>query len=295
MAAAQGVLTQLGIDTTVTVAAITKRFDFMRESLARRGSLLNGNGLRGTREMDISRVRDSLYRVGGTISLEPNAVELALLMPWILGGTPSGTTYGLGEALTDRYVVIDRVAKVFSYAGCKVDRATFRASQGEPLTLDLDIVGQTQSKANAGTFPAINIDTAGGGPFIFTDLSLSLAGTTYNAKDFELVIDNMLDKDRFFNSPTLTSVATTGRRIALRNTLPYGDAEALLGAGAAGVAAVATFTNGTVSVAFTLPAVAYPHDDPTTPGRSEIMLAIEGDAYHTGSTDSLTVTLDSTP
>jgi hypothetical protein len=294
MAAAQGVFSKLGIDT-VTTASMTARFDFIRESVKRRGSLLNGNGLRGTREEYIDRVRDNIYRVGGSISLQPNAVELALLMPWILGAAGSGTTYALADTLTSRYIAVDRIAKVFTYTGCYVNRATFRASQGEPLTLDLDIVGQTETVGNAGTFPSINIDTTGLGPFIFTDLALTIAGITYNAKDLEITVDNQLDTERFFNSQTLVSVVPTGRSIAFRTTLPYGDATAVYNAGASGVAVNATFTNNTVSCLFAMGSVAFPTDAPTVPGRSEVMLAVEGQAYHTGSTNSLIVTLDSTP
>ncbi len=295
MAAAQGVLTKLCIDTNTALNTINTRFDFMRSTMARRGSLLNGNGLRGTREEDISRIRSNLYRVGGSISFEPNAAELALLLPWILGGTPVGTAYPLDDALTTRAIAALVGVRTLLWLGCGVDRATFRASQGEPLSLDLDIVGQTESiGTNTNAYPAATIDTATG-PFIFTDLVFVLSSTTYQAKDFELTIDNSLDKERFFNSPTLVSVVPTQRSISLRATMPYGDAVALYNAGEAGVAVTATFTNGACSILFTMPAVAFPTLGPSIPGRSELMISIEGNAYHSSSTNSLVVTLDSTP
>lgn len=291
MAASQGMLTQLGIDTNATVTA---RFDYQNENLVCNEDFLDGNGLRGTREHDISRVRRNIRRIGGQISLQPNAAELALLLPWVLGAAASGTTYALDDALTDRYVVIDRIIKVFSYSGCKIDRATFRASQGEPLQLILDVVGQDESVGNAGTFPSLSINTATG-PFIFTDLTLVIGGVTYNAKDFELTIDNRLDRDRFFNSATLVSVMPTDRQITLRTNLPQGDAIAAYNSGPDGVAVTATFTNAGVSCLFSLVKVTFPRRSPNVPGRSEIMLPMEGVAYHSGSTNSLIVTLDSTP
>ena len=291
MSAVQGMLTQLGIDTNSTVAA---RFDYQSEHLSCNEDFLDGNGLRGTREHDISRVRRNLRRIGGQIAMQPNAAELALLLPWILGANASNTTYALAETLTDRYVVIDRITKVFSYSGVKVDRATFRASQGEPLQLILDLVGQDETVTNSGTFPSLSIDTASG-PFIFTDLVLTIGGSTYNAKDFELVVDNKLDKERFFNSPTLVTVVPTDRQISMRTSLPYGDASAAYNSGPGGVAVDAAFTNGTVSCDFSLVKVTFPRRSPSVPGRSEVMLPMEGVAYHSSNTNSLIVTLDSTP
>lgn len=301
MSAAQGVFTQLAIGDTL---ALTSRFDFQRGSIGKRQTLLNGNGLRGTLEEDISRIRTSFYRVNGNITFQPNASELALLLPWILGANASGTTYALADTLQTRYVQTDQVVKVFAHAGCAVNRARFYATQGGPLSVDLDIVGQTEGNivtttytegapGNAGTFPALTINTATG-PFIFTDLALTVGGVTYNAQDFEVVVDNGLDADRFFNSLTLLTQVKTNRQITFRSSLPYGDASAVYGSGAAGVAVNGTFTNGTVSILFGMAAVAFPANAPTIEGRTEIMLPIEGNAYHTGSTNSLIVTLDST-
>ncbi len=302
MSAAIGTFSQLAIGSSL---ALTQRFDFQRGSIGKREQLLNGNGLRGTLEEDISRIRTNFYRVAGSISFQPNAVELAALLPWILGTAASGNVFALSDLTLTRYVQTDQVVKVPAHAGCAVNRATFRASQGEALSLDLDIIGQTEgaivtttytagAPGTAGTFPSLTIDTATG-PFIFTDLALVVNSVTVNAKDVEIEIDNGIDAERFFNSPTLVSTVKRDRQIKLRCTVPYGDAAALYGAGAAGVTATATFTNGGVSCLFAFAAVAYPATLPTVPGRSEIMLAIEGNAYHSVSTNSLIVTLDSTP
>lgn len=302
MSAVQGVFTKLAIGSSL---ALDKRFDFMRGSIGKRQELLNGNGLRGTLEEDISRIRTNFYRVNGSISFQPNAIELSLLLPWILGANVSGTTFALADSLQTRYVQTDQVVKVFAHAGCAVNRATFRASQGEALSVDLDIIGQTEGAivtstytegvpGSSGTFPSIAIDTATG-PFIFTDLALTVGGNTYNARDLTIVVDNGIDANRMFNSATLVSAVKMQRKITFRTELPYGDAAAVYGAGAGGLAVVATFTNGTVSIVFTMPAVAFPADAPRIQGRNETMLTIEGNAYHTGSSDSLTVTLDSTP
>lgn len=295
MAAAIGTLGKGGIGSA---SPVTSRFDYRNESLKMREELIDANGVRGTRSRSTERTRPGLRRVAGSISLQPNSLEMAYFLEWVMGGTPSGSpavTYPLADTLPSRFVTFDRVAKVFTYAGCKVDVATFRASQGEPLNLDLQIVGTTETVGNAGTFPALSLDTTTQ-PFIFSDLALTIgASSSITAKDFELSINNMIDKDRFFTSLDLVSAEALDRAISLKCTLPYGDYTALYNAGGTGVAASATFTNGGSVLTMTMPAVRYMRESPETPGRVEIMLPITGTVLKSGSTAELSITLNPTP
>lgn len=291
MAGVYGYASQLGIDDADPV---TKRFDFHREGLVLDEMFKDTNGLRGTRSHDISRIRAANRRCGGPISLQPSAVELALLLPWILGANASGTTYALADTLPTRYVTIDRVIKVFKYTGVVVNRATFRASEGEPLSLDLDLVGIDETVANAGTFPSLSIDTTTQ-PFMFTDLAWTLAATGYSLKEFEMVIDNNIDTERFFNSQTLSAAYPQDRTISFRTRVPAGDAIAAYNTGPTGVAVVGTFTNAATSLIFSMVKVTFPRKSPPVEGRSEIMLPLEGIAYSSSGTRELVTTLDSTP
>lgn len=290
MTAAIGTLGKLGIGAS---SPVTSWLDFQSETLKSKQEIFNGNGVRGTRSHTVERTRASIERVGGGISLIPNAAELAAVMEWIMGGTPVGTTYPLADTLPSREVCVDRVTKVFTYTGCKVDKATFKGSQGQALSLDLDVVGLTETIGNAGTFPALSLDVLTG-PFMFSDCVITAGGTTLTPKDITIEINNMIDRDRFFNGLTMASVETVDREITFTCTLPYGDQSTLYNAGSAGVQVVCTFTNGTVSVAFTMVKVVYPKDAPNIEGRKEVMLPITGRAYKSGSTLELVTVLDST-
>lgn len=277
------------------------RYDFLSESLACREDFVDTSGLRGSRSHVIERVRAGIRRVAGQITMQPTAVELATLLPWIHGAAASGTSYPLGDSLASFAYTIELArddgtdGKVFTYTYCRVNRATFRASQGAPLTVTLDVVGSDETVGNAGGRGAGTIDTTTG-PFMFHDLALSIASTSYSAKEVEVVIDNHIDTERFFNSQTLSATTNAfDRSITLRTSLPYGDAEAVYATGSSGVAVVATYTNGAVSLAQTFVKVAFPRRSPTMPGRQEIMLPLEGIAYRSSSTPELTTVLDSTP
>lgn len=289
MSASQGSAAKMGIGTTATV---DQAYDFKSESLACNEDFYDPDGIIGSREHLSERVRRNVRSIAGSITLEPNSIELANLLPWILGAAASGTTFALAETLPSRYVSFDRVAKVFVYDGCVVNRATFSASEGGPLSLTLDVIGVDETVNNAGTFPSLTISTAAG-PYMMSDLVLSVGGTGYNFREFSLTIDNMLEV-RYTNSLTANSITPRNRQTSVTLRTPYGDSTALYGLALAGVAVVATFTNSTLSTVFTMPAVQFPKQSPTVSGKNEIYLPMTGIARKSGSTASLTVTNDST-
>lgn len=297
MAASYGTYSKLGIGTTSTV---DKRIRFKQETFVAKGEVLFGEGITGTLDSQIEFCRNGAIRVAGPVEMTPNAVELSYLLEWIMGGTPTGTpavAYPLTQAntLPEKYVTIDRVAKVFTYDGVKVSKATFKASQGGPLDLSLDLIGKTETVATAGSFPAISINT-GNGPFIFQDLVLSIGGTTVKPKELTVTVDNMLTADRFLNSQTVVTIDQPDRKITLDTMVPYGDYYAIYSTlGASGLAAVATFTNAGAVLIISLTKVAIPAMTPNVPGKSEVMLRFTGDVYASGATPSASISLNPGP
>jgi hypothetical protein len=290
MAAAIGMLNKLGIDSADPV---TKRFDFMAGSnIGVEEEFLDGNGIRGTLSHDISRVRRGNRRVSGNLMFQPNAVELSLLLQWIMGGSPTGSgtvTYPLADTLVTRYVAVDRNAtNLFTYDAVAVDRAVFRADQGQILQVNLDVVGKDETIS--GSFPSLSIDGANG-PFIFTDLVATINSTTVSLRNIEIEINNMIDRDRFFNSPTLVTPNKQDRMITFRTELPFGDYYALYNTGPGGVAVVATFTNGSAVLTMTMSKVTFPRRPLSAIARSEGMMSLEGTAFSNGSTRELVTTL----
>jgi len=293
VAAAIGTLSKLGIDTANPV---TERFDFQSESLVCAEEFVDGTGLYGTLSRQISRVRAGMRHIQGTIRFTPTPVELALLLPWILGGTPSGTgtvTYPVGEACPTRYVAIDRNAgNLFTYNGVGVVGATFRFSQGALLDLSLDLLGIDETIS--GSFPNLSIDTTTQ-PFIQSDLAISINGTVSNAKELTLSIRYPVDTERFFNSQTLNSVVWLDRHVTIETSVPYGQFQALYNTGASGVPVILTTTHGGSVLTQTMANVTFPRNSPNASGRQEIMLPLRGTCYAAGSTKELVTTLNPGP
>src|SRR5690606_1550224 len=143
--------------------------------------------------------------------------------------------------------------------------------------------------AGVGPFPVLSFDDSGG-PFMFHELALVVNSVTVDAEEFELVVDNALNADRFFNRQTLKSVEATDRIVTLNTLIPHGDFTALYGAGgSAGVAATATFTNALNSavLTFSMVKVALPRRPLEGTGRAEKMIRLNGIAYETAATKEL--------
>ena len=286
-----GYATQLGIGASSTVS---NRLDFESEDFGIQENLINLNGLRGTRSRDISRLRPNTRIAQGSINLQPTANEWANLLQWIFGGTPTGSgtvTYPLSDTLITQYLSIDRVSKVFTYSNVAVDRATFSATEGGPLQLRLDLIGTDETIGASGSFPSLSLDTATN-PFLFFDLALTIGATQqYYCKNFELTINNFLDKTRFYNNQTLTAIYPEDREITFKTNLAYGAAVALYNAGSGGVAMNATFTYGVQVLSMTAGTLAFPRKPPVISGKQEIMLPIDGYLMKSGSNLELTTTL----
>jgi hypothetical protein len=297
--------TKLGTIPEVTYGtppgAVNEAFVFVSESIVKRGVIVERQGLRGTRSHVADDSRVGPYTVSGELVLEPTPQDLAIWLPRILGGAPAGSNpvaYPLAETLPSFTLAVDRVAKVFTYAGCKVNRAVFQGSQGGLLRLFLDIVAQSETVGAAGTFPALTPSVTQ--PYIFSDLALTLASAAREVRQFELMIDNALVTDRFMNSLTITSAPEGDRAIGLRTVHAWApgstDLYAQALAGAAGTLELTNALGGTpptgYQTVFTFATLQVPDRSPNAPGRQEVFLNLEMMARKVSGTAELTVTHD---
>ena len=291
MGASVGFAGKLGISAANPVDA---SFDFVSESLRLAGANISHDGIHGLRGEQAERIRATNYSVGGGISMQPCPEELAALLPWAFGAVASGTTFALAETLPSRYVTIDRVAKVFAYAGCVVNSATFEASEGSPMSLSLEVVGTTETVGNSGTFPSLtNTLTT---PFMFHDTAITIAGNSEAIKNFRLTVSNNLVV-AYNNSQSASFIVPGPRSVTLELTTPYSSSETdLYALAVGGVAVVITLTNGGYSLVFTIAKWQVPTQSPTVGGKgSEIGLTLAGVCRRSSTTQELVTTLDSTP
>lgn len=273
-----------------------KQLDFVRLDFGAAEDLIDANAMRGTRSRSLERVRIGLRRVGGSIVFWPTPVELFdVLLQWILGGTPSGNTFPLGNTLPEKIVTIDRVGWVQKSLGCVVNRATIRGRTGQPVEVELDVMGKDEALGAAGTFPSLTPDTTTK-VFVFHDSSISINSTTYQLKDFEFTIDNRVDGERFLNSQTRTQLFSMDRVISLSAMIPWGDAYNLYSlAGTDGFAFSATWSFNNCSLVLSCPKLFFMRKPIGIPGREELFYPFQAQALSTAANNELTVTCDKVP
>jgi hypothetical protein len=289
---------KFGLALTGNAAAATSQLIFLSDGVKKQGSIVERDGMRGTRSHVSTDSRFGPYAVGGQVVLNPTPEELAILFPLILGTAANGTSFVLGETLPEFMTQHDRVAKVFAANYMKVARATFSGSPGQPLQLALDLVGKTWTEANSGTFPSLTPSVSA--MYMFHDCVLALGGTSsWEIDQFELVVDNGLITDRYHNSQTLTDIPEGDRMVSLGISTPYNSTYApldvtLKAAVAGTTGGTLTFTNGNYSTVFTFGALQVPEETPTIGGRGVIPLPFNFTSKKTGTTMELAVTHDST-
>mgnify|MGYP001566301326 CR=1 FL=1 len=183
-------------------------------------------------------------------------------------------------SLSTRFGAVDGETFIREYRGCKVNSATFSASEESKLIASLDFITQDMrwnvgsaalatrawQKLNSVTAPATTFKFEQ--PYVFSEATLSFFGTTFaRIKNFSLRIDNNLDPRYYISnsaaalSPDNQQILTDlieGRRVyELEVTIDVDDTSTdlaflreMLRQGHADGATEGAFTGFTVSIAF---------------------------------------------
>lgn len=292
MPASMGWATALGIGTADPV---TKQLEFLECGVGKQGAHVESVGVRGARSHIAESVNDGPYTVGGPIVLEPRPDDLDDLLPWIMGAAFAGDVITIGDTLTDRFVTVDKVAKVYTYAGCRINSAEFSASAGQNLRLALDVQGKTEAVGNAGTFPAISGTLSNLQPYILHQAVATLGGTVRAIDNPTIRIDNALVLDRFLNSQSRTELPSDDLMVSLSIDNPFTATDIdLYDLAVAGIAGSLVFTNGARSLTFAFANLKVPAQTIAAARRGEIMHRLPFAGYRTSATACLIITNDLT-
>ena len=262
------------------------------ESLSESQSIDHTEGTTGTSERISERSRLGQKRSSGSIRVPASRLALDTILPLILGASESSNSFALADSIPEFQMMIDRGEKVYSYTGCRVARATFTGSSGQLVFVDLDIEAETEVEAASGSFPAL--DTPTESPYRMEDGVLTLVAAGREFSEFSLVIENVLDADKFENSLTRVEIPFLDRNITLSTNHPWSTANvALIKQDLAGSTGTLVMTNTEVAtdiLTFTFGTIQYPSKTPTTAKGQITRLPLEGIVGRVGSTASLVVT-----
>jgi hypothetical protein len=254
------------------------------------------NGTRGKFWSDTNRILENRRIVAPRLSTEPTTTELAKILEWVMGGTPTGTTtktYPWSDTpLAKNFHFKPNVGEEWFISEAAADNATFSAMSGGPLSVDVDAVGKSFD-ATRTNFPTIAYDTSLQG-FILSDLVLTVGGTARRPRSFSWTITGGIDRDRFLNSLTLTTLQRLAGRQAVSFEVPSGDNAAQFWAsGITGATCTAVFTNGTTGAVFSLdfPRLRWDGVSPVFAPGSEGFITIGANAVSVAAGEVSTVTL----
>lgn len=270
------------------------------ESLRKNETQIDLSGLKGSRRRTVEEIAEGPYNVSGSIILKPSAGALDLLLPWILGADESTDVFDVAETLQSFSVLIDRVATIstrgtFKYEGLKVNRAILRGSQGQPIRLELQVVG-IEEEADSDAFPSLSVGTGlGWTPFVFNESTFQYGVTVMKYRSFEITIDNAIEQ-RAENSITVEDNCEQDRIITARFDCPwqtshgpeYDIAEK------AGVFSMVK-TGDAVSSIWQFGRCVQIAQAPTVGGKGRIPWNLNLDIRATGATPDIQVLNDSTP
>lgn len=289
---ATGALAKLAFDVALPFDSSSIPMEFDSSSIGRKGVILSTSGIRGSRQEDVNRTRNGGYAVSGSLTMPVSPVMLDYWLPLILGGNESTDVFDLAETLPQAYLMMDYGTKVFTWSGVAVNKASFKVSQAKILMVTLDIEAETESVGNSGTFPSLTMPTDS--PYVMSDSVLTLQGSAREHSELEVIIDNMLQTDRFQNSLTRTDFPSNGLMVSVNTNHPYSTSEvdlyaqSLLGAAGNVVFTNADVANKVLTMAFG--ALQVPANAPEIPGKSEIRLPLQMIARKSGSAPAVRFT-----
>lgn len=267
--------------TTVYTGATNCRFSVAATNcvgwctVGKHGTHLERVGTRGTRSHSNNDVIDGPYTVSGQIIMNPSNTELNLMETYIIGA--GGT---VDEVLGSFSLVVDRGNDVYTYAECKITRASYAGRQGELMLLTCDVIGTTE--AATGTRPA---EPASAAPFYFDDIVLTLAATAREVKELELTIDNVMVADRFNMNETVIDQPETDRNVTLRTVHDWSsNTSGLYGQAVGGAGGSLVLADGTSTRTYTFGMLQVPDESPPFQDKGPLDLTLNMTARKAGTT-----------
>lgn len=323
-----GALGKLLIEPTGTAprtfTSSSKRLEYIYSTLGSKRALQYTNAITGSTSRLITGVRPKSYLVQGVIAVQPSPANLALLLPFILGGTAgaegSGTgtdvdsdgndrNYPLASVLPTFDALEYRENGIFQFTNLQVAQAILRgktANGGEAnefMELLLVVVGEQEIITQDGdaspwpvSEPALPT-TVPYLPYAFWETSFYMNDAAQDYEQITIIIDNQLSI-KFYQSRYPTCIRSTGRIARIDVKMPFtcsGLEESLALNEAVGTAEFRMATpEGAVTfhTSIELPYARSTFETPVIKDKSDIPLEISIEGYSTAGNDELVVTND---
>jgi len=195
---------QLGVETTFgTPATPTVELAFLSESLKEGREKKTEGVLVGSKGEPQSITTKISVEGGFSVLARPD--DIGFIIAGALGKEGTVATQGTSghkhsftavetsesESLPSLTVLVDRIADVFEYAGCKIDNFKISGASGDFIKVDLNVFGQSE----AGGASLATLTKSALKPFLFSGGKLTFGSTAVEITSCELDYKNNLKND----------------------------------------------------------------------------------------------------
>jgi len=194
-----------------------------------------------------------------------------------------------GETVPEWYLWADKGGEqTFLYSKVRFSQVSISGAELSELVWRCELVGEeeTQPIDLVGP-PSVDCDNQ----FIFADCELTIGGTAYSIKSFDLTIDNQFGDGQYENSINRRIFESEGLAVGLDIVAAYrSDTSALYRRGIAGDDdCTLVVTDGTNTYTFTFGNLKAPATGPTVPQVGEVLQNLSFSAFRTTSSPILSI------
>ena len=211
----QGAKARLAVSTNASMTNSNSVWlEMLSENIMRNDTILNPNGIRGTRNRSSERNRRGPRAPSGQIVVPLSRIALDNLLPALLGASESSDTFDTAESLPTMYAMIDKLTDVFLLSEWTASKGVISGSSGGLLQLALDV--EAEDLIEDQTFPTATTtfrpDVSSVYQFADTT-TVSLQSAARNFFGFQIEVDNVLTKGDFSQGLTRDGTISAEDRI----------------------------------------------------------------------------------
>ncbi len=251
-----------GLESTPgTPVALTEYYEIQSENMLREPDIQDFTGLTGARGQSKTSRREGNIALGGDINIPARQNIIGNWLYWAMGGGNGGAPSLDNETLPTFTLCLDRVVRKGTFAGTKIDTLELASETNGHLLIHPTMLAMNYTDAVGGSTTPSYDDQVTYPILMHHGLTLTVDGSAIELNKLNLTLNNNLDGDHFVNSQYRTVIPEGRREIALTlgcdwdiQTMTTRAVWTKFLSGST-AALIATYSDGSNTVVFTLPYV----------------------------------------